>query len=318
MCPSSIRYGDGVDFTAGDARTVRFSGSGGSYDREEVEDFRRRVIAALEEGERLSSDAAARIAGLEAALAERADTDGAGNVAAARRARDQAVQLTSRMMAEVLSGKMPSIAEGMEIWQEAVILRAMAEEELAAAREESRGLRQITAEELTALRAATRAALDEEVEATLDHAIGHAAAVTSAAEEEVRHLDRRLTQLRTALSDAESRIRSLTGDALTELRMLGDLLALETGALEEIESLKLSPDHVIDLAEPAPVPAAATDPGTVLRDEASEDGAEDGPSAFVRRIQDRDDTTGQGFYERRLAGLRERLERHNAGHLYEP
>ncbi|MGD2051173.1 MAG: hypothetical protein PVI35_01740 [Acidimicrobiia bacterium] len=307
-----------MDLTAGDARTIRFKGSGGSYDGEEVEEFRRRVIAALEEGERLSSDAAARIASLEVALRERADTEGAVNVEAARRARDQAVQLTSRMMAEVLSGKMPSIAEGMEIWQEAVILRAMAEEELAAAREESRSRRQTTAEEMAALRAATRDALDAEVEATLDHAIGRAAAVTAAAEEEVRHLDRRLGQLRTALGDAESRIRSLTGDALTELRMLGDLLALETGALEEIESLNPAPDRVIDLSEPAPAPVGTPESDTAPAAQASADTADTAPGAFARRIQDRDDTAGRGFYERRLAGLRERLERHNAGHLYEP
>ncbi len=302
-----------MELTAGDARNIRFSGTETSYDGTEVEDFRREVVTALEASERRASEAAAHVARLEAMLEDRSAADSTADVDAARRARDQAVQLTSRMMAEVLGGKVPTIEEGMATWQDAVILKAMAEEELAAAREEARRLRETAAAEVTALRAATRAGLDDEVRTTLDNATHRAATMTAAAEEEVRRLDRRLSQLRTALRDAESRIRSLTGDALTELRMLGDLLALETEALDEIESLNPAPGRVIDLADPDPVPTPAPTPEPAAAEEPPGAAA----SAFVRRLRERDETAGQGFYERRLAGLRERLERNNVDHGHE-
>lgn len=295
-----------MELTAGDARNIRFSGTETSYDGTEVEDFRREVVTALETSERRASEAAAHVARLEAMLEDRSAADGTADVDAARRARDQAVQLTSRMMAEVLGGKVPTIEEGMATWQNAVTLKAMAEEELAAAREEARRLRETAAAEVTALRAATRAGLDDEVRTTLENATHRATMMTAAAEEEVRRLDRRLSQLRTALRDAEARIRSLTGDALTELRMLGDLLELETNALDEIESLNPPRDRVIDLEEPASV--AGPTPGDVPESPAV------AAAAFVRRVREKeeDETVGRGFYERRLAGLRERLERSNA------
>jgi signal transduction histidine kinase len=303
-----------VGLTAVDARNVRFSGSDYAYDGKEVEDFRRRVVEALEASEHKASEAVDRIARLEAKLDDRASPGGGAELDAAKRAREQAVQLTSRMMAEMLGNKTPSVREAMAIWKEAIALRSEAEEEMLSAREEARRLRATVQEEAAELRAATKVALDKEIRSMLENSARRSMTMTEGAEKEVHRLDRRLTQLRTALRDAEARIRGLTSDALTELRMLGDLLELETSALDEIESLNLPDEAVAVPNETVIVPDEAV---IVLKEPETPAAA---AAAFVRRVRsaaDKDESVGRGFYERRLAGLRERIERNNPQHFPE-
>jgi len=310
-----------VGLTAVDARNVRFSGSDYAYDGKEVEDFRRRVVEALEASEHKASEAVDRIARLEAKLDDRASPGGGAELAAAKRAREQAVQLTSRMMAEMLGNKTPSVREAMAIWKEAIALRSEAEEEMLSAREEARRLRATVQEEAAELRAATRVALDKEIRSMLENSARRSMTMTEGAEKEVHRLDRRLTQLRTALRDAEARIRGLTSDALTELRMLGDLLELETSALDEIESLNLPDETVAVPNETVAVPnetVVVPDEAVIVLKEPETPAA--AAAAFVRRVRsaaDKDESVGRGFYERRLAGLRERIERNNPQHFTE-
>jgi hypothetical protein len=113
-----------------------------------------------------------------------------------------------------------------------------------------------------------------------------AATATRAAELEARDLEQRTARLRTALRDAGTRFEELAGSTRTEIKMLEDFIDLETHAPEDLESLKPTDGDAIDLRDESPA-AAVAPPGR----EAGSDTAEP-----------------RGFYERRLAGLRERLE----------
>jgi cell division septum initiation protein DivIVA len=111
-----------------------------------------------------------------------------------------------------------------------------------------------------------------------------ALAVTSTAAAEVKELTQRTAQLRTALRDAGQRFEQLAADTRTEIRMLEDFIDLEM----ERDEASSRPDDggeatTIDLR-------SGVDPSTL--EPATSDEPESSP----------------GFYERRLAGLRERLE----------
>lgn len=111
-----------------------------------------------------------------------------------------------------------------------------------------------------------------------------ALAVTNAAAVEVKELTHRTAQLRTALRDAGTRFEQLAADTRTEIKMLEDFIDLE---MEEAEELSRPGD-----ADDVATIDLRSDPDPSVLESASRAEPESSP----------------GFYERRLAGLRERLE----------
>lgn len=99
-----------------------------------------------------------------------------------------------------------------------------------------------------------------------------AAQATERAQREVRAMERRVRQIRSSLRDAESRFKSLTASTTAEFSMLGDVIDLDVeGGAEALEPIGET------VVPPAPAPADEAD-------------------------------SSPGFYERRLAGLRSRIE----------
>ncbi len=286
-----------MNLSSEDASRIEFAGTNESYDRREVEDFRRRVIAALEQYE----------AG--------AATIGEIQLAQAQRVRQQAVHMAEKMLRDVIGSSGDEIS-GLETWQEAAMLRALAEEEMEYAREESRRLpamaiaerdeiRTKYAEERRALRVelhdelqVSRAAADDEserirraadAEATriLTEAIGRVEQTRNEVHADLQRGERRLALLKTALADAESRFRRLAATAANEA---GTLAAL---ADQDIQS------------EPRQLEVAVVD----LTDGGQLDDEERLP-VIEEPVLPRGEEAG--FYQRRLAGLRDRLEK--SGH----
>lgn len=240
-------------------------------------------------------------------------------LSSAQRVRQQAVSLSERMLRDVMgaSGDGPS---GLKAFQEAAMMRAVAEEEMAHAEEESRRLTAIAFAERDAIRARyaqerkeLRAELQRELQASRDAADAEAAAVRDAARneavgivekashdareaqrsasEDARRLERRLAVLHTALGDAESRFRRLAATAANDLGTLEAMVDREPedpsdpSAEVHVAAVDLT-DGAID--QTVPEPQHVADPGMVNKD----------PDV--------------GFYQRRLAGLRDRLEK--SGH----
>ncbi len=109
-------------------------------------------------------------------------------------------------------------------------------------------------------------------DAVVEQARRDAAEATESAQREVRAMERRVRQIRSSLRDAESRFKSLTATTMSEFSVLGDVIDLDVEAAAES-------------FEPIGEPAAPPAPG---------------------RADDAD--SSPGFYERRLAGLRSRIE----------
>ena len=249
------------------------------------------------------------------------DPDQEADLAAAQRARLQAVQLTARMLREVM-GPTGDAAGSLETWQDAAINRALAEEQLGFAREESSRLHSVAAAERDELRAKydhertqlraelhrelqdSRAAADDEAAhirtaaqaeaaAILEKALGEVGAARTNATGELHRMERRMALLRTALADAEGRFRRLAATAANEIGTLSaiadqDIVAQSAGEPSlEVARVDLTDEALRDMSsEPAPTEAAETGlPGR-------------NPEV--------------GFYQRRLAGLRDRLEK--SGH----
>jgi cell division septum initiation protein DivIVA len=122
--------------------------------------------------------------------------------------------------------------------------------------------------------AAVRSQAEREAEELLDTARREAAAVERRSTDEVARLRRRMAQLRTAVSDIEDRMRVMAERTLAETHVVADLIALET---EDFRN------------EPTTSPSPEPDGGAASED-ISPSHAE--PS----------------FYERRLRGLRDRLD----------
>ena len=292
-----------------DARQYHFSGTTHSYDVSEVEEFRSRVIEALLEYEVGDKSTASVSHEQEAELA------------AAQRVRQQAVQLAERMLREVM-GSSGDPATGLEVWQDAAMNRALADEELAYAREESTRLHAVAAAERDELRATydrernqlraelhkelqdSRAAADDEAArirtaaraegaAILEKALGSVERARGDAADELHRLERRMAVLRTALADAEGRFRRLAATA-----------ANEVGTLNAIADQDVTAAAV----EPTPVDVAHID----LTDEALRQMGGELPRSepVETELPGRDPEVG--FYQRRLAGLRDRLEK--SGH----
>jgi hypothetical protein len=298
-----------VGFSSDDARQYQFSGTRHSYAASEVEDFRTQVIDALLQYE----------VGV-AQPAESSDEEQESEFAAAQRVRQQAVQLAERMLREVM-GSSGEASDGLQTWQDAAMNRALADEELAFAREESSRLHAIAAAERDELRAAyerernelraelhkelqdSRAATDDEADrilaaaqaeaaALLQKALGDVEKSRTDAADQLHRMERRMTVIRSALADAEGRFRRLAATA-----------ANEVGTLNAI-------------ADQDVVPATAATPELEvthvdLTDEALQQSDDDEAiSAPADALPGRN--ADVGFYQRRLAGLRDRLEK--SGH----
>ena len=310
-------YDLAVGISSEEARRIQFSGTENAYEGGEVEEFRRLVVETLSAYE---SDQP------EATETSRAGDGDADSLASAQRIRQQAVQMAERMLREVMGAPNDSTG-GLQTWQEAVILRSLAEEEMAFAREEARRLPAQAAAERDEMRSryikeraevrselqkelqSSRAAAAAEAEAIRRDAAAEAEAVRRAARNrveedqredaaEVHRMERRIAVLHTALADAESRFRRLAATAANEV---GTLTAL---ADQDIATPAAPPDlHLaaVDLTDTAMTHAAEYERGQEGADVA--DPAESG-------LPGRDPEFG--FYQRRLAGLRDRLEK--SGH----
>lgn len=283
-----------------EASRLQFSGSEHSYDGTEVEAFRRRVVAALEAYETGTSP------GL--------DADAAG-LASAQRVRHQAVELAERMLRDVM-GSSGDGTSGLAVWQDAAMLRALAQEEMEFAIEEARRLPAIAAAERDEIRVKyaqerkeMRAVLHRELQSSRDAALAEAEDVRArsaaeannivkkaveraeesqrAARSETHRLQRRITVLHTALADAEGRFRRLAATAANEIGTLAAIADQDVAEpIPDQPDLRLAAVDLTDQALERPV--AANEPGLPEPD----------PEA--------------GFYQKRLAGLRERLEK--SGH----
>lgn len=303
-----------MNISSEEARRLQFSGTEHAYEGREVEEFRRRVIETLAayESERRATRAATSTD----------EASGEENLASAQRVRQQAVQMAERMLREVM-GATGDSSGGLQTWQDAAMLRALAEEEMAFAKEEARRLPAQAAAERDEMlaryereRADVRAELQQELQSSRAAAAAEAAAIRDDAAAEAEavlkaalirveeskqeaaaealRMERRLAVLQTALADAESRFRRLAATAANEV---GTLAALADQ----------------DIPEPSPRPElylAAVD----LTDEGLPQEPQEEPSP------DREPAEGGlpgrdpeiGFYQRRLAGLRDRLEK--SGH----
>jgi len=258
-----------------------------------------------------SADESAQVDGSEPALASAQDEAEqliAGANAEARQILSAAHESAYRVNSEAEEQSISTVRSAEE---DAARLVAEAEEEsarLVADAEEEATRRIATAEEMAARSIATA---DEEADrtigaarregsevlvASLEEAQRMASAAdaaadvaTEAARAELRDLNQRMSQLRTALRDAGSRFDTLVGDARTEISLLEDFIDLEMRSVDEVDDGTAGPAEVLS-TEPDPEPGAL---GAVARKRADGD---------IEVAEER------GFYERRLAGLRERLE----------
>lgn len=291
-----------MGISSDDARTIQFSGSDNAYDGAEVEEFRRQVIATLLEHENARREAPG---------------SSEGDVAEAQRVRRQAVGLAERMLRDVMGATGDDIV-GLRSFQEAAMLQAVAEEEMSFADEEAKRLVATAEAERDAIRARyaqerkeLRSELQRELQMSREAAVAEAESIVSAGREEAthivekavarqaeakraaydeaQHLERRLALLRTTVADAESRFRRLAATAANDLGTLSTVLDQESTQVPSTRpELYLAS---IDLTDTNPEGGDLTP---------HDDEAEHGMIARDPEV---------GFYQRRLAGLRDRLEK---------
>jgi hypothetical protein len=306
-----------VDISSEEAKSTQFSGTEHSYDAREVEEFRRRVVAALTAYETAVSTPPVA----------------SNDLTAAQRVRHQAVELAERMLRDVM-GASGDDSASLSAWQEAAMLRAEAEEEMAFAGEEAKRLvttanaerdeirsgheterKQLRAELQNELQV-SRAAADAEVEditakarseanEMLRSAANKAEETRQAAAAEAQRLERRIAVLHTALADAEARFRRLAATAANEVGTMqaiidddvrGSKAAAPVAAAPPRPELYLASVDLTDEGLAAEPDVAAGDAGET----------EESIPGLVARDPE------IGFYQRRLAGLRDRLEK--SGH----
>lgn len=288
-----------MGITSDEARQIQFSGSTHAYDASEVEGFRTRVIEALEAFEALQEETRER------------DPEA---LPAAQRARQQAVQLAERMLRDVMGASGDDI-DGLRSWQEAAMLQAAAREEMSYVEEEAKRLVAVAQAERDAIRARyaqerreLRAELQRELQDSRAAATAEAADLTKAARDEAadivaaaaakaneanrartvesQRLERRLATLHQAVADAEARFRRLAATAANDLGTLQVVLSEADVDTADPSRREVTTIDLTDRSpEASPSPAQATESGMVEKD----------PEV--------------GFYQRRLAGLRDRLEK---------
>ncbi len=308
---------DRSEISSKEVSEFQFSGTEHSYDRVEVEKFRQQVIDALVTYE------AARDRG-EIEPPTTAAPGDPEDLAAAQRVRQQAVHLAERMLRDVMGASGDS-GTGLDTWQEAAMLKAVAEEEMAFAREEARRLPAMAAaerdemrvtyaqertavrrelqNELQASRSAARAEADQirkaatdEAADILNRAIERSAEREQETADHIRRMESRMGVLKTALADAEGRFRRLAATAANELGTLSAIADHDvTAGVPAQPELRIAE---IDLTDSA----LAADTELAVDDELKPSDTE----GFVKMDPE------AGFYQRRLAGLRERLEK--SGH----
>lgn len=302
-----------MDITSEQAKNTPFSGTEHAYDAREVEEFRRRVVAALATYETAESPAYSQ---------------SQDDLSAAQRARHQAVELAERMLRDVMGASGDEVT-GLDTWQEAAMLRAMAEEEREFAREESKRLVDVAMAERDQLRAGhdverkqLRADLQRELQDSRDVAEGEVAELRSAgrheadeivrravekadevqrvAAGEAQRLERRLAVLHSALADAEGRFRRLAATAANEV---GTMQAIIDEDVAGFTAKQPEPRPDLYLAS-----VDLTD-GSSIADDADEsyDEVPETPSRTAPGMVAKEPDVG--FYQRRLAGLRDRLEK---------
>ena len=279
----------------------------------------------------------AALAAYESAQAPVVDDD----LSAAQRARHQAVQLAERMLRDVM-GASGEPAAGLSTWQEAAMMRAAAEEDRALAGEEAKRLVATANAERAAIRAGhdterrqLRADLQRELQASRDAAAAEVAEIRSKAEAEAteivrraadqanetkrtadaeaQRLERRLAVLHSALADAEGRFRRLAATAANEVGTMQAIIDQDVASVPPSEPTTppvVHPQVARPVARPELYLAALdlTDEGLARaeKESASSDEPEEATPGMVTKSPD------VGFYQRRLAGLRDRLEK--SGH----
>jgi len=230
------------------------------------------------------------------------------------------------MLREVM-GSSGSDIEALTVWQEAAIMKAAAAEELAFAKEEARRLlakaylvqARIKAEHSTEVRErraelqrelqASRDAADAEVAAIRERArseateVVHRAAANAeearkAAVAEARRLERRIALLHTALADAEGRFRRLAATAANEVGTMR--------AIVDDDVADMATDGTSDRPELYIASVDLTDAAIAEEEARAKSTGEEPHSGMVAKDPE------VGFYQRRLAGLRDRLEK--SGH----
>lgn len=230
----------------------------------------------------MASEDARRLRGCALALAGEveamAETEAGRLIAAARdEAATEAVRVVGAARQVVLARS--DVADGEVDGAEVAAATIIAEAEAEAAK------RLASAEEQS-IKAA------EEAARMLETAEIAAAELTAAAEQEVEALNRRLNQLRTAVGQAEAFLHEVgPAAAAAEAAMAGDLIELEIVGSVTPKDEDDADITTVDLRHDDSV-----DDGI---DTADDHGDEAPPASSEPRPS--------GFYERRLAGLRERL-----------
>ncbi|NNK92514.1 MAG: hypothetical protein HKO87_08780 [Acidimicrobiia bacterium] len=207
------------------------------------------------------------------------------------------------------------------------------EDEIAASRE--RDTATADGDELLAASRAIALAVMEDAKGQSDQMLEAAALQMAATEDEatrrwaqleaerageIRALESRLDALRAVISDTESRFRSVTASSLQELATVGETTARPPGEMAEQPAETAEPDVpvVVELEGPDIIidltADAATPPPDALFDRraAKSISAPDETDDDESLSRDIDEARRRpGFYQRRLAGLRERIERYD-------
>jgi len=314
--------------SAREAADAHFVGNGDGYDVVQVDTYVARVAQTLAEQERALAVARAEIGRLEHALdlahvvqstSPSPGLEPTGGVLGQALATAGADPVESGTATSDEPQPAADPWDDIAAWAEALRRRRESDAELLAANEAVRRLRGVAdalATEAAIARHGVRAGLSPvaqeaaeiragqtveaaEVEAAglLDAALAEAneimmaaeasaVIVTEAAALEAKDLNQRTAQLRTALRDAGTRFEDLAGSTRTEIKMLEDFIDLETHSVEDLEALSPTGDEGVDLRGEAPTAGGERPEGDAASDVAAV----------------------PGFYERRLAGLRERLE----------
>ncbi len=271
-----------MDMTASTAGSVKFSRDGHGYDVEAVEAFRSAVVDVLARHEADLKAAAGRILKLEAERPDSADQRD-------RRTRDFVESF------ELLFAGAESVAQAREERRMQAALWVMESADLAA--------------ELESSRSSQEAARENEAADIVDHARRIAAHTREMAEEEGKA---KAAAARVVLADAQ-RIADEQTQSAVALRNATVMAEQRLAALvRHIDREMSTLQNILEVDRGEFVPTSY-DVGSVVSANTPDNGdVVDGPQADPFRITvdltDAPDADRDGFYERRLSGLRRRIE----------